>query len=139
LLAKLSAERVELREITVLNPSAIPRPGELVTISLPRLGINNVQYEVDEVLLKFKGGLKGAYEMELKLGQESTKLSYWLRQLKLELEKAKIRAFGVEYGLLNLYRDFADSLGFTDSLSTTEQLSGTFKVDEAKVGFSDVG
>jgi hypothetical protein len=139
LLAKLSAERVELREITVLDPSAVPRPGELVTISLPRLGINNVQYEVDEVLLKFKGGLKGAYEMELKLGQESTKLSYWLRQLKLELEKAKIRAFGVEYGLLNLYRDFADSFGFTDSLSITEQLSGTFRVDEARVGFSDVG
>jgi hypothetical protein len=139
LLQKLSAERIELREITVLNPTAIPRPGELVTISLPRLGINNVKYEVDEVSLKFRGGLKGAHELELKLGEETTQLAQWLKQLKLEIEKTKIRAFGVEYGLLNLYRDFAESFGFSDGLSATEQLSGTFKVDEAKVGFSDVG
>jgi hypothetical protein len=140
LLAKLTAERIELREITVLDPTDIPRPGELVTISLPRLGINNVKYEVDMVTLKFKGGLKGAHEMELQLGQETTKLAYWLKQLKLEIEKTKIRTFGVEYGLLNLYRDLGvDSLTVSDTLSATEQLSGTFKVDEAKVGFSDVG
>jgi hypothetical protein len=42
LLAKLTTERVELREITVLDPTTIPRPGELVTISLPRLGFESL-------------------------------------------------------------------------------------------------
>jgi hypothetical protein len=137
-LEELRKERLELREITVLDPTSIPQPGELVTLNLPRLGVENTKSVVREFDLTFRGGLKGAYEAKLKLGEEAEQLAHWLRSLKLEIEKTKIRAFGVEYGLLNLYRDFSDVLALADALSATEQLSGTFVTDTAKVGFSDV-
>ncbi|MCD6421893.1 LamG domain-containing protein [bacterium] len=134
-LAELSRERTELNEISVLEPEQLPEPGELITINLPELGIENTQYEVREIVLDFER--KELHKAKFKLGQEAGQLTNWLKNLKSDLERVKTKPF--EHGLLDLYRTISESFTLSDSISTYEQDSGTFTVGDARVGFADCG
>jgi len=67
-------------------------------------------------------------------------LAKWLEAQKVELDRAKIKGFGVKRGIINLIRNLSDTAEATDAnLVATIQLSGTFLIDTARIGFSDIG
>lgn len=67
-------------------------------------------------------------------------LAKWLERQKAELDRAKIKGFGVRRGIVNLIRSLSDTAEATDAnLVGTVQLSGTFRIDTAKIDFSDIG
>lgn len=138
-LENLKDMTAELRDINIIDPVGIPELGKLVTISLPRLGLNAAQYVAKVADLRFNGGTLGTYLMPLKLGKEASELAEWLRDLKSEVDRTKVGAFGVERGLINLVRDLSDTAEATDdNLVATVQLSGTFLIDTARIDFSDI-
>lgn len=68
-----------------------------------------------------------------------TDLARWLREQKNELDRAKIKGFGVKRGIINLIRNLSDTAEATDAnLTGTVQLSGTFLIDVARIDFSDI-
>jgi len=67
-------------------------------------------------------------------------LAKWLEGQKVELDRAKIKGFGVKRGVINLIRLLSDTAEATDAnLVATVQLSGQFEIDTARIGFSDIG
>ncbi len=71
---------------------------------------------------------------------EPAKLAEWLENQKKELDRAKIRGFGVQRGVLDLISILTDGADVTDdNLVGTVQLTGTFLIDTARIDFSDIG
>jgi len=70
-------------------------------------------------------------------------LARWLEGQKAELDRAKIKGFGVKRGIINLIRNLSDTAEATDAnLVGTVVNSGAFKVEAAPIAyiaFSDVG
>jgi len=67
----------------------------------------------------------------------------WLEGQKVELDRAKIKGFGVKRGIINLIRNLSDTAEATDAnLVGTVVNSGAFKIEAAPIAyiaFSDVG
>ena len=138
-LADLKDMTAQIRDIAVGDVTGIPALGKLVTITLAKLGISAVQYVAKEAKIKFKGGEAGAFSINLRLGREASELAEWLRDLKAEVDRTKVGAFGVEKWLINLVRNLSDTAEATDAnLVGTVQLTGTFLIDVARIDFSDI-
>ncbi len=139
-LADLKDMTAQARDIMIGGATGIPELGKLVTITLANLGVSAVQYVAKEAKVKFKGGEDGTFFLDLRLGREASELAEWLRDLKSEVDRTKVGAFGVDRGLINLIRDLSDTAEATDdNLVATVQLSGTFEIDTARIDFSDIG
>lgn len=68
-----------------------------------------------------------------------SELAKWLENIKEELDRAKIKGFGVKRGVVNLIRNLSDTAEATDNLVATVKNSGTFQIDTARIDFSDIG
>jgi hypothetical protein len=126
---------VQLDELAGGNVYPIPETGQLLGIYVPRLNLND-RFEIKELQLEFKGGVEIS-NIKLRLGDTVTKLHMYLSDLKKTLDLSRVGKLAE--GMLNLYRNLADSVGVSDTCDTIIQTTGTFKVDYAKVGFSDAG
>ena len=139
-LTDLKDMTAQIRDITIGDVAGIPELGKLVTITLTDMGINAVQYVAKEAKIKFKGGEHGSFHLNLRLGREASELAEWLRDLKSEVDRTKVGAFGVERGIINLVRSLSDTAEASDGVPTgTVQNCGTFLVGVARVSFADAG
>ena len=139
-LSNLKDMTAQIREIIIGDANGIPELGKLVTITLTNLGVSAVQYVAKEATIKFKGGEHGTFRINLRLGREASELAEWLHELKAEVDRTKVGAYGVDRGLINLVRNFSDTADATDAnLVGTVQNTGTFLIDTARIDFSDIG
>lgn len=140
LLDELSDETPSLKTLNTYNQTIIPDRGKLVTVDLPHLGIDSTAYETQSAVFEFKAGELGTPFMQVQLGKSAEELSEWLHNLRMDVDRAKIRDTGVSGGLVNTIQAIAaETVTAGAALTTTTVLSGAFEIDTARIDFSDVG
>lgn len=129
-----------IKTLRTINQTSIPDRGKLITVTLAPLKIAAIQYEVKRVFFNFKGGEDGTGHMDVFLGRSVEELDEWLNRMRLDIDRAKIGSFGIEEGLVPIIISVGpDSVTANDALNLTVAASGDFKIDSAKIDFSDIG
>ncbi|MEM2211545.1 MAG: hypothetical protein QXK35_07085 [Nitrososphaerales archaeon] len=157
ILAEKSKVKFELQKLRVRGLSKLPQVGKLVDLRIPQLDFDS-KVLIEDVELSFTPGNECVEEVLLTVGEDPESLAQTLQNIEEKLEEEKRKSLESEEAQLNLCEATLESFNISDTLNvnrnknklfesliTTETLlsvvqnSGTFKVDEAKVGFADVG
>jgi len=125
--------------LTTFNQTAIPNRGELVSVDIDRYNLDD-DYACKTVSFTFQAGWVNTPFMDVELGKSRDDLVEWLAILRMDLDRLKIGASGVEEGLVNeIITVDPDSVTVTDDCSITVVTSGDFVYDTARYDFSDYG
>ncbi len=158
-LAELKDVRKEFQDLTVYSLGSIPNPGELVTVNIPAISLNE-QVEVREMEFPFPGGWRGGEYYIARLGLVAEELKYMIATITKELADERATSIDLTTTTLNRIEEFQEtfplaatlniwaagsaqhptlneSLPLSETLSRTEKLTGTFVYGTAKYGKSD--